>query len=52
MEEFEAASQNVDGGGLKNVMESMGLGMIANQVLSAVRVFVMRFHHCQIIQAL
>ncbi|KAK4286430.1 hypothetical protein QN277_002987 [Acacia crassicarpa] len=32
MEEFQAASQNVDGGGLKNVMESMGLGMIANQL--------------------
>ncbi|XP_028756953.1 ATPase ARSA1-like [Neltuma alba] len=32
MEEFHAANQNVDSGGLKNVMESMGLGMIANQL--------------------
>ena len=41
MEEFRAASQNVGGGGggLKSVMESVGLGMIANQVVAAVRVF-------------
>lgn len=36
MEEFHSAVQSVggSGGGVKKLMESMGLGMIANQVTS------------------
>lgn len=35
MEEFQTASQKLGGGGVKTLMESMGLGMIADQVVSA-----------------
>lgn len=35
MEEFSAASQKLGGGGIKTLMQSMGLGMIADQVVSA-----------------
>ena len=36
MEEFRAASQKLgDGTGVKSLMQSMGLGMIADQVVSA-----------------
>lgn len=35
MEVFHKATKNADGGGLENLMESMGLGMIAKQVVFA-----------------
>lgn len=33
MDEFRAAGQKYGGGGVKSLMESMGLGAVANQVV-------------------
>lgn len=35
MEEFNTATQKLGSGGVKSLMQSMGLGMVADQVVSA-----------------